>query len=286
MNDPEALVTIADIDNAAATVNVVPGEAAPAAVTPAETTAGSAPAPTEAPQGDQAPAEPPATAEPPDWFVREKSKLQRQRRDADRRAERLAAELEALKRTPVQPQKQSTDIRAQDYPNYDAYVEAKIEAKTEEKIGALTRSHSEQESQRAAQSRQAAFLEKAQEQAEAAGIDLEEVVETLAQPHIPFTAMVMNLITESEHTARLAEYLAEHPEELARVSQLGPALAKKSLAKVEASFGAKPKPNATNAPPPPPRVGGRTVTQQSWRESDDMEAYAAGWRKEREARSE
>ncbi len=283
MNDPEALVTAADLDKAAATDIVATGEAAKTAPSPAENTVAPAATQTEAPgDGEQAPAEPPA---PPDWFVKEKTKLQRQRRDADRRAERLAAELESLKRGQVQPQRQSAELSSKDFPNYDAYVEAKIEAKTDERIAALSRARSEQEAQGAVASLRDAFIEKATEQAEAADIDLDAVMETLGQAPL-LSPTVLEHLAKSENTARLAEYLAENPGELDRVSRLGPALAKKSLARMEASFGAKPKPSVTNAPPPVPKVGGRTVTQKDWRQSDDMEAYAAGWRKEREARSE
>ncbi len=275
---------MSDIDNSAATDTVVPATGAPEAPAAAETTVAPATTQTEAPQGEPAPAEPKAAPEPPDWFVKEKSKLQRQRRDADRRAERLAAELAELRRSQVQPQRQSTELRPQDFPNYDAYVEAKIEAKTEEKIGAVRQSFSNQDANRTRQSQQEAFLEKAHEQAEATGIDMDAVLETLARPE-SFTVAVMNLITENEHTARLAEFFAENPSELDRVSRLGPALARKAVEKVAASFGAsKSAPSVTNAPPPPPKVGGRTVTQKDWRQSDDMDTYAAGWKKDREAR--
>jgi hypothetical protein len=283
MSDPEALVTIADLDKAAATDIVATGEGAQTAATPAETTVASATTQTEAPTGEEAPAEQ-SKAEPPDWFVREKSKLQRQRRDADRRAERLAAELEALKRVQVQPQRQSAELRPQDFPNYDAYVEAKIEAKTDEKIGALARSRSEQEAQGAVHNLREAFLEKATEQAEAADIDLEAVMETLGQAPL-LSPTVLEHLAKSEQPARLAEWLAENPGELDRVSRLGPALAKKSLAKVEASFtDAKPKPNATKAPPPVPPVGGRAVTNVDPSKLN-MDDYAAYWRKRQEAQS-
>jgi hypothetical protein len=86
----------------------------------------------------------------------------------------------------------------------------------------------------------------------------------LARPTLPFTAEVMALVTQSKHTARLAAYLAEHPGELRELSDLGPALAKKFLAKVEAGFKpAAAKPPVTQAPPPGPTVGGRGVAQKT-----------------------
>lgn len=282
MSDPEALVTIADLDKAATTDIVAADTGATTAAPAAETTADTASAPTETPNGE-APANQ-TPAEEPEWFKQRIKQITRQRRESERRADRLAAELETLKKVNTPQQPRSAELRPQDFPNYDAYVEAKIEAKTDEKIGALNRSRSEQEARGAVQNLQGTFLEKMQEQAEAAGIEPDEVLETLAQDHLPFTARVMALVTESEHTARLAAYLAEHPGELRELSDLGPALAKKFLAKVEATFVAKPKPNATNAPPPVPPVGGRAVTNVDPSKLN-MDDYAAYWRKRQEAQS-
>lgn len=279
MNDPEAPITVADIDKAS-TPSSVPATTGDGTATPpaAETPAGTAPAPTETPNGE-APANP--AGEEPEWFKQRIKQITRQRRESERRADKLAAELETLKRGNAPQQPKSAELRQQDFPNYDAYVEAKIEAKTEEKIGAFHRSRSEQEAHGAVQNLREAFLEKATEQAEAADIDLDAVMETLAQAPL-FSPTVLEHLAKSDHTARLAEYLAENPGELDRVSRLGPALAAKSLAKVEASFvGANPKPNATKAPPPVPPVGGRAVTQVDPSKMN-MEDYAAYWAKRRE----
>lgn len=283
MSDPEALVTAADLDKAAATDIVAPKGESTAPPAAAETTADTASAPTEAPNGEQAPANQ-TPAEEPEWFKQRIKQITRQRRESERRADRLAAELESIKRTQAPRQPQSAELRPQDFPNYDAYVEAKIEAKTDEKIGALNRSRSEQEAQGAVHNLRETFLEKATEQAEAADIDLEAVMETLGQAPL-LSSTVLGHLAKSEHSARLAEWLAENPGELDRVSRLGPALAAKSLAKVEASFtDAKPKPNATKAPPPVPSVGGRAVTNVDPSKLN-MDDYAAYWRKRQEAQS-
>jgi hypothetical protein len=283
MSDPEKLITVADIDNAAATDIVAADKGATTAAPAAETTADTASAPTEAPNGGEAPANQ-TPAEEPEWFKQRIKQITRQRRESERRADRLAAELESIKRTQAPRQPQSAELRPQDFPNYDAYVEAKIEAKTDEKIGALARSRSEQEAQGAVHNLREAFLEKATEQAEAADIDLEAVMETLGQAPL-LSPTVLEHLAKSEQPARLAEWLAENPGELDRVSRLGPALAKKSLAKVEASFtDAKPKPNATKAPPPVPPVGGRAVTNVDPSKLN-MDDYAAYWRKRQEAQS-
>jgi hypothetical protein len=280
MNDPEK-----SVDTSAATVNVAPDTGAAEAAPAAATTAEPASAPTEAPNGGEAPANQPP-AEEPEWFKQRIKQITRQRRESERRADRLAAELESIKRTQVPPQPKSAELRAQDFPSYDAFVAAVAKQSAKEAAGevieANNRSRSDQEVNRAVQGLQGTFLEKMHEQAEGAGIEPDEVLETLAQDHLPFTAPVMALVTESEHTARLAAYLAENPDELRKLSQLGPALAKKFVAKVEASFSTPaPKPNATNAPPPVPPVGGRAVTTVDPSKLN-MEDYAKYWEKRQE----
>src|SRR5262245_5557999 len=150
---------MSELDNSPATDSVAPTGAAPEPTPPAaETTAAPAAAPTEAPQGEQAPANPEGKqppAEEPEWFKQRIKQITRQRRESERRADRLAAELESIKRAQVPRQPQSAELRPQDFTNYDAFVEAKIEAKTNEKIEALNRSRAEQDAHRSAQSLQA-----------------------------------------------------------------------------------------------------------------------------------
>jgi hypothetical protein len=65
---------------------------------------------------------------------------------------------------------------------------------------------------------------------------------------------------------------------------MGPALAKKELARVEAGFkSAAPKPPTTKAPPPGPTVGGRGVTQKSVADMD-MKEFATLFNAQEEAR--
>jgi hypothetical protein len=171
---------------------------------------------------------------------------------------RLEAKLADLEKVVQQPQAKSADLRPNDFPNYDAFVEAKIEAKTEEKLRANLGTSAEREAAARANSTYEAFMTNATEEAEAAGVDLDAVFDTLRrQPSFP--QHVFDLVAEADHPARLAEYLAENPGELDRVSRLGPAMAERALVKMQASFGKlkASKPNATDVPPPPPRVGGR-----------------------------
>jgi hypothetical protein len=288
MNDEVA--TIEDIDKGAATVNVAPVPAEGTTTPPAADAAQVAPvaAPTE-PQdkGDPGTEQPkPAEGDEPEWFKKRLKDISRQRRNEERRADRLAAELEQVRKhiQPAQPKAQ--ELRSQDYPNYDAFIKAQAEQAAREtvraEIEAATKASAEHGAAQVAQRAKQTFLEKAQAQAEEADIDLDAVMETLSlQPVLSQT--VVEHLADSESPARLAEYLALNPGKLHDVSMMGPALAKKELARMEAGFKpAAAKPPTTKAPPVPPTVGGRGITQKSEADMDMKEFAKSFFAKEEE----
>ncbi len=299
MSDPEALVTIADIDKAAATVNVAPAPPpaeAPASEAPASATGNQAETP--AVPSAEGPADAPAQDEPKKF--QESSdyrRIQRQRANAERRALRAEAELAALRSTPQQqpaPQARSASEqpKASDFASYDDYVRHQAQdaarAAAREVVSEARQAQAQGNAEAAAQQARSTFEKEATAQAKAAGIDFADAWETLLElPREDVSeAFAAYLYQAAENKAALVDHFAKNPDEVARISSLHPAAAFKELAKADLQMGSKPKPNATNAPPPPPRVGGRTVTQLDWRSSNDMDAYAAGWKKEREARGE
>lgn len=290
MTIEDGVATIEDIDKSAATNTVAPdapaGGSPPAAESaPAE----SVTAPTE-PQGSGEPDEPKAAPQDgePEWFKKRLSEISRQRRNEERRADRLAAELESLrKQVQPAPQPKAPEPRQQDYADYAAFTRAQAEHAAREtvraEIEAATKAGAEQAEARESQRLTETFLAKAQAQAEEAAVDLDAVMETLsAQPLLSRT--VVEHLANSESAAKMAEFLALNPGELQRVSMMGPTLARKELAKLEA--GLKPaaaKPPATKAPPPGPTVGGRGVTSKPV-DKMDMEEFATHFMAEQEAR--
>ncbi len=299
MSDDEKFITRADIDNAG-TPSSVP-TAQPSGDAPASNSAASAPATqaeTPAVPSAEGPADAPAQDEPKKFQESsEYRRIQRQRANAERRALRAEAELAALRSTPQQqpaPQARSASEqpKASDFASYDDYVRhltaesAKTAAR--EVVSEVQRASAQGNAEAAAQQARSTFEKEATAQAKAAGIDFADAWETLLElPREDVSeAFAAYLYQAAENKAALVDHFAKNPDEVARISSLHPAAAFKELAKADLQMGSKPKPNATNAPPPPPRVGGRTVTQQDWRSSNDMDAYAAGWKKEREARNE
>jgi len=291
MNDEVA--TIADIDKGAATVTVVPSTTVPAESTPpAADSAQVAPVatPTEAQDGAAPGTEQPKPAEgdEPEWFKKRLKDISRQRRNEERRADRLAAELESLRRTAQPaPQPKAPEPRQQDYQDYAAFTRAQAEHAAREtvrtEIEAANQASAERQVKQVQQRSVETFMEKAAAQAEEAGIDLDDVMETLRiQPLLSPT--VVEHLAESANAARLAEHLALNPNDLHRISMMGPALAKRELAKVEAGFKpAASKPPVTKAPPPGPTVGGRGVTQKQVADMD-MDEFAQVFHAQEEAR--
>jgi flagellar biosynthesis GTPase FlhF len=292
MTIEDGVATIEDIDKGAATVTVAPVPAAGTPTPPAADSAQVAPVatPTEAQDGADPGTEQPKPAEgdEPEWFKKRLKDISRQRRNEERRADRLAAELEQVRKQ-VQPatQPKAPEPRQQDFQDYAAFTRAQAEHAAREtvraEIEAATKANAEREAAQAGRRSIETFMEKATAQAEEADIDLDAVMETLsAQPLLSPT--VMEHLASSESAAKMAEFLALNPGELQRVSMMGPTLARKELAKLEA--GLKPaaaKPPATKAPPIGPTVGGRGITQKSVKDMD-MDQFADHFMAEQEAR--
>ncbi len=235
-------------------------------------------------------ADPGPPAEDPPWLAKRLKDFSRQRTTAERRAMRLEREVAELRtKLEQQPQPKSADLRPSDFPNYDAFVEAKIDQrvaeKTNEAVRATVGTSADRDAATAAQTTYNAFMSNAEEEAEAAGVDLDAVFDTLRrQPNFP--QQIFDLVAEADHPARLAEYLAENPGELDRVSRLGPAMAERALAKMQASFPKlKSKPNATDVPEPPPKMGGRGASVVDPEKIEDMAQYKAYWEARRERKA-
>jgi hypothetical protein len=183
----------------------------------------------------------------------------------------------------------SEQPKASDFASYDDYVrhigQEAARSAAREVVSETQRAQAQGNAEAAAQQARSAFEKEAMAQAKVAGIDFADAWETLLElPKEDVSeAFAAYLYQAAENKAALVDHFAKNPDEVARISSLHPAAAFKELAKADLQMGNKPKPNATNAPPPPPRVGGRTVTQQDWRAANDMDAYAAGWRKHHNA---
>lgn len=241
----------------------VPGAPAPTAAT---TPADSAPA-IEATDGDTPPADGGEEGDKPKTpasVQKSINRLTRQRADAERRAMRAEAMLEATQslRTPPQQQapSQGSGLKQSDFATYEDFIDARTRAAVKEELAATQRESAQSRAAESASQQTASFIKEATAQATAAGIDFEDAWETLTSaPKV--SPAVAGFLFEAEHKAALADHLAKNPDELARLSDLQPITAVRELARLEMRLSTKAAPRTSNAPPPPPTVGGRSTAQ-------------------------
>jgi hypothetical protein len=133
-----------------------------------------------------------------------------------------------------------------------------------------------------------AFVEHADsvlERIEDAGEEIEgfdKVLDKIKDPQLPINRVMLDFLAETDKPAHLAQWFADNPDEVRRISRLSDAVAVRALERAEAKL-AKPAPRKTSsAPPPPPTVGGRSTASFD-PDKASMEEYAAYW-KDRQAK--
>lgn len=84
----------------------------------------------------------------------------------------------------------------------------------------------------------------------AARAEIPDFDEVLADMETP-APVVVAVMAESEHSAKIAYHLAQHPDELQKINKMSPAGAALAIGKIAAAIEApKPEKKATQAPPP------------------------------------
>lgn len=185
------------------------------------------------------------------------NEITRARREAERRAEALERELTNLRQSqPAQHQPQSKD--APKLEDYDYDMSAFGAALTEYAVKqAQTQAESriqQQAQQEQAQKLQKSFEERAVRYA-AEHPDFDEAVSSLTRT-VQFRPEVVETISASEHGPAVVHYLAQHLDEADSIARLPAHLAAAQIGRIESRVSAtKPKP-VTNAPKPPPVLGG------------------------------
>lgn len=118
------------------------------------------------------------------------------------------------------------------------------------------------------------------ERIEDAGEEYEAVVEKITASTFPMTVAMRDFLATSDKPAEVAKLLADDPKEARRISLLGERAADRAMERLEARASAKPALKTTNAPPPVPTVGGRSVANFDESKAS-MEEVAAVWKAKR-----
>lgn len=104
-----------------------------------------------------------------------------------------------------------------------------------------------------------------EEKKEAARKELDDFDEVLADMETP-APVVVAVMAESEHSAKIAYYLGQHPDELKKINQMAPPAAALAVARIEAGFTKvdPPTPKPTTKAPAPlrPTHGGAAAPQE------------------------
>lgn len=202
------------------------------------------------------------------------NEITRARREAEREAQRLRAEVEELrKHIPRQPSPEDRPPTLHEYGNDPAAYAAAIAEHVERRIERRTR---EQAEMAARQTVERSFESRAQEFARNVP-DFDAKLDDLTRA-VQFDQATVEVIGMSEHGPALVYHLAQHLDVADRIARLPPHLAAAELARIEAKVTA-PKPTATTkAPAPVPALSGSTSPNKDPAKMsyEDYKKYRAG----------
>lgn len=191
------------------------------------------------------------------------NEVTRHRREAERRADALERELQALRQQqPAQHQPRSNDVPSLEAFNYDmaAWSQAMTEHVTQRTLSQAEQRLQQAEQQRTQQQIVEQFDARSREYA-AANPGFDDRIADLGR-NVQFHPAVVEVIGTSDHGPAVADYLATHLDEADRIARMQPHLAALHLGRIEAKVSApKPKP-VSKAPNPAPVLGGGSAVQK------------------------
>lgn len=206
----------------------------------------------------------------------------------------LQARLQALEATGGQPAARQSEPeqttqqrpRPEQFDDYDAYVEALADWKTEQKLEqriameqqALVRYQQQQQEEN--------LTRTFQKRAKAAAAKYADFADVAFSDEVPVSDAMRAVILESEAGPDLAYWLGSNPQEAERIAQLPAIAAARELGRIEASLAApaqpKPQPRVTRAPEPIRPVTAAAKTSPNILDDNFANDYTA-WERARKA---
>lgn len=181
---------------------------------------------------------------------------------AEQRAEQLAKELEDTRKqsTPKEKEPELKAPEAKDFlvegqVDWDKYTDAKADFAAKK---AVAEERKRQADEKAEQERQThiARIQASATEARKELKDFDEVMESVKDTEADrVPQFVLNYIYESDASAKIAYYLAKHPEESQRIAKLAPIRGLAELGKLEERLTTKAAAEPKPAEPPPERTG-------------------------------
>lgn len=252
------------------TTNDVSGNVKPATTELATQVTGETPADTEDEQ--------PERGKPEAAVQKAINRLTRQRGEAERRAIAAEARLEALQDlAKPAPAAKGGEPQKGDFASYEDYLDARADYRADLKAQEVLKTVRAETTGRTAEqeltARFQSFATEAEKQAKDLGKDFKEDWQTLGEaPKVSIT--VRDFLLDADHKAGMVSFLADNPDELARISDLPAVAAAKELTKLEARIGAKAPSRSTRTPAPPPTVSGRSTASVDLSKITNMDEYA------------
>lgn len=154
----------------------------------------------------------------------------------------LRKQLERNEPKQEEPQGKPTPSQYQDY---ESYIEALTDWKTDQKLSGLRAETEAQQRNREAADRAA----QVQSKLNAVADKYEDFEEVALDPSVPITQAMAETIADSDMGGDLAYYLGSHRDEAARISRLSPVQQVREITKLEAKLSA-PQVTKSSAPKP------------------------------------
>lgn len=199
----------------------------------------------------------------PDKLRSEVEELEAKRQKAEedaiywrkQKAEARAEYFKGRDETPPPKTVATNEPKAEDFDNYDKYVAALVDHRTQVARKQWEDDLARKESERSELDRRSTLQAKLQEGYKKY-TDFEEVAFDRTASHI--TPMIVDILTDCENPADVAYYLAKNRTEGVSISRMTPVQAARAIARLEIKLSTeptKPKPIITGAPPPIKPVG-------------------------------
>lgn len=167
--------------------------------------------------------------------ARAKARAERAEREAAELRDRLARLEQKVTPEAVKPADPTDKPKLDDFESFEAFNEALTDWKVDQKLKAR---EAEAQTKQLVQS-----WEQKKAEARKEYEDLDEVLADMEPPN----GVVLAVMAESDHTAKIAYYLGQHPDEMKRINTLAPPAAALAVARIEAQIikPVKPEPPET-----------------------------------------
>jgi hypothetical protein len=124
----------------------------------------------------------------------------------------------------------------QDFDDYDKYIEAVADWKTDQRVNARIAEQVKAQEERIAKEREQQRDVSWQERVKVASAKYADFADVAFSNDTPVSETMREVILESEHGADLAYWLGSHQEDAVRIAHLSPVAAARELGRIEAGF--------------------------------------------------